>query len=248
MAGSNSQIGGGESSSKAAMLATLSESGRLKLLVKSITEYAIYMLGADGSIASWNPGAEKITGYRSAEAVGQHFSCLFSDEDCDTGVPARLLQEASLDGQPESEIWLLRKDGSRFLANVVLHPMPDASGFPAGFAMVLRDMTAQAAAQEAVLESERRFRLMVEGVVDYAIYMLDPSGLIVNWNAGARARHGLRSPRDRWAAFFAVLYKGGPHGRLALARAWRSPRMKAATSPRAGASRRMAAGSGPRSS
>jgi PAS domain S-box-containing protein len=190
MAGSKSQIGGGESSSKAVTSATLSESGRLKLLVESITEYAIYMLGADGSIASWNPGAEKITGYRSGEAVGQHFSRLFSDEDCDAGVPARLLREASLDGRPESEIWLLRKDGSRFLANVVLHPTPDASGFPAGFAMVLRDMTAQAAAQEAMLESERRFRLMVEGVVDYAIYMLDPSGLIVNWNAGARRAMG----------------------------------------------------------
>ncbi len=190
MAGSNSQIGGGESANKGVMLPSLSESERLKLLLESITDYAIYLLGPDGSIASWNPGAEKITGYRSAEAVAQNFSCLFTDEDRGAGVPARLLQEASLEGRSECESWLLRKDGSRFLASAVLHPVPDASGFPAGFAMVLRDMTARSAAQEAVLENERRFRLMVESVVDYAVYMLDPSGLIVNWNAGARRAMG----------------------------------------------------------
>ena len=85
--------------------------------------------------------------------MAQNFSCLFTDEDRGAGVPARLLQEASLEGRSECESWLLRKDGSRFLASAVLHPVPDASGFPAGFAMVLRDMTARAAAQEAVLEN-----------------------------------------------------------------------------------------------
>ena len=132
MAGSNSQIGGGESANKAVMLPSLGESERLKLLLEFITDYAIYLLGPDGSIASWNPGAEKITGYRSAEAVAQNFSCLFTDEDRGAGVPARLLREASLEGRSECESWLLRKDGSRFLASATLHPVPDASGFPAG--------------------------------------------------------------------------------------------------------------------
>ncbi len=190
MAGSNSQIGGGENSSSGAMLSSLSESERLKLLVESITDYAIYLLGPDGSIASWNPGAEKITGYRSAEAVGQNFSRLFNDEDRAAGVPARLLQEASLEGHTVSECWLLRKDGSQFLASAALHAVPGAAGFPAAFAIVVHDTTASAAAREAMLASERRFRLMVESVVDYAIYMLDPSGLIVNWNAGARRAMG----------------------------------------------------------
>jgi PAS domain S-box-containing protein len=190
MAGSNSHIGGGENSSKAAVLQGLAEGERLKLLADSINEYAIYLLGPDGSIASWSPGAEKITGYRAAEALSQNFSCLFSDEDRGAGMPANLLQEASLQGRSDSEVWLLRKDGSRFLANAVLQPVPDASGFPSGYAMVLRDVTARAQAREAALESERVFRLMVGNVADYAIYMLDPSGLIVNWNAGARRAFG----------------------------------------------------------
>ena len=190
MAGSNSHIGGGESASKAAVLQGLAETERLKLLVESINEYAIYLLGPDGSIASWNPGAERITGYRPAEALSQNFSSLFSDEDRGAGIPARLLQEASLEGRSESEIWLLRKNGSRFLASAVLHPVPDASGFPAGYSMVLRDVTAHAAAQETALESERVFRQMVGNALDYAIYMLDPSGLVVNWNAGARRAIG----------------------------------------------------------
>ena len=190
MAGSNSQIGEGESSSNAAALSSLNESERLKLLVESISDYAVYILGSDGAIASWNPGAEKITGYRAIEAVGQNFSLLFTDEDRGAGVPARLLKEASLEGRSESECWLLRKDGSRFLASVVMYPVPGAAGFPEGFAMVARDVTGRAAAQEAVLENERQFHQLVEGVVDYAIFMLDPGGLIVNWNAGARRTIG----------------------------------------------------------
>ena len=126
----------------------------------------------------------------SIEAVGQNFSLLFTDEDRARGVPAQLLKEASLEGRSESECWLLRKDGSRFLASVVMYPVPGAAGFPEGFAMVARDVTGRAAAQEAVLETERKFHQLVEGVVDYAIFMLDPGGLIVNWNAGARRTIG----------------------------------------------------------
>ena len=190
MAGSNSQIGGGESSSKAVALSSLSESERLKLLVEAISDYAVYLLGPDGAVVSWNSGAETITGYRAVEAVGQNFSLLFSDEDRGAGVPAQLLKEASLVGRSESECWLLRKDGGRFLASTIVQPVPGDAGFPAGFAMVLRDVTGRAAAQEAVLEKERQFRLLVEGVADYSIYLLDPGGLIVNWNAGARRTMG----------------------------------------------------------
>ena len=98
--------------------------------MKSISDYAVYILLPDGAIASWNPGAEKITGYRVIEAVGQNFSLLFTDEDRGAGVPAQLLKEASLEGRSESEYWLLRKDGSRFLASVVMYPVPGAAGFP----------------------------------------------------------------------------------------------------------------------
>ncbi len=186
MAGSNSQIGGGGSSNNAAVLSSHSESEIPKLLVETVNDYALYMLGPDGAIASWNPGAEKITGYRAAEAVGQNYSILFTDEDSGAAVPAQLLQEAGLEGRSESEYWFLRKDGGRFLAHILIQPAPGTAGYPAGFAMVLRDVTDQAAGREARLENERQYRLLVDGLVDYAIYLLDPAGLIVNWNTGAR--------------------------------------------------------------
>jgi PAS domain S-box-containing protein len=190
MAGSNSHIGGGEEAKNVAAAPGLAESERLKLLICSIDEYAFYLLSADGSIRSCSPGAEKITGYRPVEAQSQNFACLFSDEDRGAGAPARLLQEASLAGRSDNEFWLARKDGARFLASIVLQPVPDASGFSSGYALVLRDVTKRVAEQQAALESERLYRLMTGSVVDYAIYMLDPSGLIVNWNAGARRALG----------------------------------------------------------
>ncbi len=205
MAGSNSQIGGGESLSKGAALSTLSESERLNLLAGSITGYAIYMVGPEGSVASWTPGAEKITGYSAAEAMEQQFSRFFTEEEQSAGTPAKLLQEASLDGQSESYCWQTRKDGSRFLADLVVHPVRDASGFPAGFAVIARDITGRMAAHEASLESGRRFRLLVENVVDYAICMLDPSGLVTNWNSGARRIEGYE-PHEIVGQHFSKFY------------------------------------------
>ena len=218
MAGSNSQIGGGESSSNAAALSSLSESERLKLLVESISDYAVYILGPDGAIASWNPGAEKITGYRAIEAVGQNFSLLFTDEDRGAGVPAQLLKEASLEGRSESECWLLRKDGGRFLASAVMYsrcPAPRVSRQALPWS--LRDVTGRAAAQEAVLENERQFHLLVEGVVDYAIYHARSGRLDRQLERRRPPHHGLRSPRNRGPALFPVLHQGGPHGGPAVA-------------------------------
>ncbi len=185
MAGNNSQIGGRESLSKGAALSTLSENERLKLLAGSIASHAIYMLGPEGSVASWTLGAEQIMGYPAAEIMEQQFSRFFTEEEQAAGTPAKLLKEASLDGQSGSESWQVRKDGRRFLASLVVDPVRDASGFPAGFTVIARDITGQIAAREALLESERRFRLLVESVEDYAICMLDPSGLVTNWNSGA---------------------------------------------------------------
>ncbi len=190
MAGSNGQIGGGESLSKGAALSTLSESERLTLLAGSVTGYAIYMLGPEGSVLSWTPGAEKITGHPAVEIMGQQFSRFFTEEEQAADIPAKLLQEASLEGQAEGESWQVRKDGNRFLASLAVYPVHDASGFPAGFTVIARDITGRTASHEALLESERRFRLLVENVVDYAICMLDPSGLVINWNSGARRMQG----------------------------------------------------------
>ncbi len=190
MGGSISQTGGSQSESIAPALSSLSEGDRLKLLIQGVTDCAICMLDGEGRFASWNAGAEKIMGYRSAEILGQPFSRFFTERDRAANLPAQLLEEAMLNGRSESEGWQVRKDGSQFLAGMSAYPLRDASGLPAGFAVVVRDVTVPAARQEALLESERQFRLLVEGVTDYALYMLDPNGNVTSWNTGAQRIKG----------------------------------------------------------
>src|SRR6266567_869446 len=167
-----------------------SDAPRFELLVDAITDYAIYMLDPDGFVISWNSGAQRVKGNDSGEIIGRHYSRFFTPEDRAAGVPARVLNEAKAAGRSESEGWRVRKDRSRFWAAAVVQPVRDAAGRMVGFAKITRDITERQAAQQALLESERRFRLLVEGVMDYAIYMLDPSGMVVNWNAGAQRLKG----------------------------------------------------------
>jgi PAS domain S-box-containing protein len=163
----------------------LAESERFHLLVDAVTDYAIYMLDPDGVVVSWNAGAQRLKGYTPGEIIGQSYARFFSAADRAAGVPARALAQARAHGRHESEGWRIRKDGSRFVALAVLHAVRDASGRLIGFAKITRDITERQAAQDALRESERRFRLLVDGLTDYAIYMLDPSGVITNWNTGA---------------------------------------------------------------
>ena len=163
---------------------------RFQLLVEAVTDYAIYLLDQDGNIASWNLGAERIKGYGSHEVLGRHFSIFFTEEDRAAEKPARALATALRAGRFEDESWRVRKDGSRFWATTVLDTVRDEHGDLVGFAKVTRDMTGPRAAQEALRESERRFRLLVDGVTDYAIYMLDPKGTVANWNSGAQRIKG----------------------------------------------------------
>ncbi len=163
---------------------------RLELLVNSVTDYAIYLLDKGGVIRTWNAGAERIKGYRAAEVIGQHFSLFFTPEDRAAGVPGQILARAGRDGQAEQEGWRVRKDGGRFWAASVAQPVRDARGRVMGFAKITRDMTERRQAQQALYESERRFRLLIQAVKDCAIYMLDPSGVIVNWNSGAERLKG----------------------------------------------------------
>ncbi len=160
-----------------------------ELLVRSVVDYAIYMLDADGYVISWNPGAHRIKGYTTEEALGLHLSQFYTDEDRIAGVPKLALGVAAEEGRFAAEGWRLRKDGSRFWAMVVIDAIV-RDGQLVGFAKVARDMTEQRAAQIAALDTERRFRLLVEGVTDYAIYMLDPDGHVTNWNAGAERIKG----------------------------------------------------------
>ncbi len=164
-----------------------------QLLVDSVHDYAIFMLTPDGTISSWNKGAERVKGYTADEIIGQHFSRFYTPEDQAAGEPARTLQCALREGKYEREGWRVRKDGSRFWANVVIDPIRDKSGQLLGFAKVTRDITQLRAMQEALRESERRFRLLVQGVTDYALYMLNPDGIISNWNTGAERIKGYRA-------------------------------------------------------
>jgi PAS domain S-box-containing protein len=155
-----------------------------ELLIRSLVDYAIFMLDPEGHVVSWNPGAERIKGYAAAEIIGEHFSRFYTDEDRTAGVPKAALAQAAETGRFTAEAWRVRKDGSRFWAMVVIDPIRQ-DGKLVGFAKITRDMTEQHNAQIAALESERKFRLLVQGVTDYAIYMLDPEGVITNWNTGA---------------------------------------------------------------
>ncbi|HVJ52914.1 MAG TPA: PAS domain S-box protein [Aliidongia sp.] len=170
-------------------VAALSRSAAYELLIQSVVDYAIYMLDPTGRVMSWNSGAQRIKGYTEAEILGAHFSQFYTDEDRAAGAPERALKKAGENGRFSTEGWRLRKDGSRFWAMVVIDTVY-RDGNLVGFAKITRDMTEQRAAELEVLESERRFRLLVEGVTDYAIYMLSPEGTVTNWNAGAHRIKG----------------------------------------------------------
>jgi PAS domain S-box-containing protein len=160
---------------------------RFQLLVNAVTDYAIYMLEPSGHIATWNAGARRFKGYEAAEIIGTHFSAFFTDEDKAAGLPAHILRTAAEQGRFEAEGWRVRKDGARFWAQVVVDPIRAEDGTLLGFAKITRDITERREAQRALRDSEQRFRMLVQGVRDYAIYMLEPDGIVSNWNAGAEA-------------------------------------------------------------
>jgi len=163
---------------------------RAELLIQSVTACAIYMLDPEGIVTSWNAGAERLKGYRPHEAVGQHFSRFHSEEDRRAGIPQQALASALATGRFETEGWRIRKDGTRFWATVVIEPIHEPGGQLIGFAKITRDQSDRKQAEEALRRSEERFRLLVQGVTDYAIYMLDTDGLISSWNAGAERFKG----------------------------------------------------------
>jgi len=171
-------------------LSSINESERFRLLVDSVTDYAIYMLTKEGNVHSWNAGAQRFKGYREEEIIGKHFSNFYTEEDRANGVPAISLQTAEKEGRFEAEGWRVRKDGSCFWANVIIDPILSEQGVLLGFAKVTRDVTERKLTQQALQHSEQQFRLLVQGVTDYAIYMLDVNGNVTNWNSGAQRIKG----------------------------------------------------------
>ncbi len=164
---------------------TTLEAERFQQLVESIVDYAIFMLDPQGRIRSWNSGAERLKGYKQEEVLGRHFSIFYPPEAVARGWPEEELERADRDGRFEDEGWRVRKDGSRFWANVVITALRNPDGTLAGFAKITRDLSERRRHEELLRESEERFRLLLEGVRDSAIFMLDPSGLVQSWNSGA---------------------------------------------------------------
>ncbi len=188
---------------------------QFRLFIDSVKDYAIFVLTPEGIIQTWNAGAERIKGYRSDEIIGQHFSIFYTAEDRQSGKPASELALATSLGRKEDEGYRVRKDGSTLWANVVITALRDESGHLIGFGKVTRDLTDRKRAEdelrnsnaaldqrvrertaelvrlnEEVRTNEEQFRLMIEGVKDYAIYTLDPEGHVTSWNDGAARIYG----------------------------------------------------------
>ena len=176
-----------------------------RLLVQSIVDYAIYMLDSEGNVTSWNAGAERIKGFQTDEIIGKHFSNFYTEEDRKAGIPAKVLETARSEGRFEGEGWRVRKDGTRFWASVVIDRINGEDGELLGFAKITRDMTDKRVAQQALNDAERRFGILVQGVTDYAIYMLDPEGRVTNWNVGAERIKGY-SPDEIIGEHFSRFY------------------------------------------
>jgi PAS domain S-box-containing protein len=173
-----------------ASLQPLVDSHELRAVIDSIDDYAIFLLDPTGQIMTWNRGAQRIKGYAPHEIVGQTFRRFYTPEDREAGRPDRLLAAALRDGRVEDEGYRVRKDGTRFWADVVISAVRDETGDLRGYVKVTRDLTARRMAENELRASEERLRLMIDSVKDYAIFMLTPEGNVATWNPGAERIKG----------------------------------------------------------
>ena len=194
-----------------------------QLMAESVRDYAIFLLDPQGNIQSWNPGAERIKQYKAEEIIGRHFSTFYTPQDIARDWPATELKRATMEGRFEDEGWRVRKDGSRFWAHVVITALRDPKGKLLAFSKITRDLSDRRLQEEALRRSEERFRLLIEGVQDYAIYMLNPEGVITSWNAGARRIKGYDASEivgKHFSRFYSAadVAAGKPWAELAMAR------------------------------
>jgi PAS domain S-box-containing protein len=192
-------------------------------LVHDVQDYAIFLLDRSGHIVSWNRGAERLKGYAAAEIIGRNFSVLYPPDAIERRWPERELKMAQESGRLEDEGWRVRKDGSRFWANVVITALHDESGALRGFSKITRDLTERRNQEETLRQSEQRFRVLVDGLKDYAIFMLDTDGRVTSWNSGAQRITGYTAEEIR-GQHFSVFYPRAaidrklPEQELAMAR------------------------------
>jgi PAS domain S-box-containing protein len=162
---------------------------RMRLLLESVTDYAIFMLDPAGNVTSWNAGAKAIKGYGAEEIVGRHFSCFYTPEDVQAGKPEEELRTAATQGRCESEGWRVRKDGSRLWANVVLTAIRDDQGNLRGFSKVTRDITERKQAEEQMRRSAQQWQVTFDAVAD-AVFLLDNEQRICRCNCAAEKLFG----------------------------------------------------------
>lgn len=194
-----------------------------QLLAERVQDYAIFLLDPGGRILSWNAGAHRIKQYQASEIIGQHFSIFYTPVDIARGWPAIELERATLEGRFEDEGWRIRKDGTQFWANVVITALRDEDGVLLAFSKITRDLTERRSQEESLRQSEERFRLLVDGVVDYALFLLSPDGLVTSWNAGARRIKGYEASEvigSHFSRFYTAeaVAAGKPWAELAIAR------------------------------
>jgi PAS domain S-box-containing protein len=194
-----------------------------QLLVDSVVDCAIYLLDLDGTVKTWNAGAQRINGYSAQEIIGSNFSVFYTNEDIRAGEPRRSLEIARATGRFEAKGWRVRKDGTRLWASVVIDVVRNPQGEVIGFAKVTYDLTQSAALRRVSEESASIAQLLLDNVVDYAIYLLDPNGVIKSWNCGAQRIKGY-SAQEIIGSNFSVFYtdddvrRGEPISSLAIVR------------------------------
>jgi PAS domain S-box-containing protein len=160
---------------------------RFAQLIGAIADYAIYTLDPAGRIDSWNAGAEKLFGWSAAETIGQPYRMLFSPDDQAAAFPEETLDHVARHGHHEAPAWRVRKNGEHFLCQKVMQASRDAQGEVIGYAVIIREI------REVFDSSERTLRTLIEGVVDYALFMLDPNGIVSSWNPGAERLKGYKA-------------------------------------------------------
>ncbi|MFL5811529.1 MAG: PAS domain S-box protein [Flavisolibacter sp.] len=186
-------------------LATRQSEQQFRLMVESVKDYAIFLLGPKGHIKTWNEGARLLKGYSADDIIGKHFSTFYTREDLDTKKPERELEIAIRTGKYEEEGWRVKKNGSVFWAGVVITALFNEQNQHIGFSKVTRDLTVRKENEEQLKQSEERYRSLVEQVIDYGIFMLDEKGRIISWNEGAHNIKGWRAD-EVIGKYFSIFY------------------------------------------